>query len=268
MGQIRWEAVALASVGAVCAHAAVNALNEFSDFHTGVDMRTERTPFSGGSGTLQRLPELAGYALGIGLALALITALIGGYFWLRTGPAILPVGVTGLAAVLLYTPWLNKNPLLCLVAPGLGFGTCMVMGTDVVLGGGYSWAAFGASLVPFFLVNNLLLLNQFPDVAADRAGGRRHFVIAHGLRAGAVVYAVFHAGAFLSLAASVGLGWLPPLALLGLVTLPIAARAAQSAFQYEAVSSNSKLVPALAMNVAVTLLTPTLVAAGLFLTRR
>jgi len=71
---------------------------------------------------------------------------------------------------------------------------------------------------PFFLVNNLLLLNQFPDVAADRAGGRQHFVIAHGLRAGAAVYAVFHAGAFLSLAASVALGWLPPLALLGLAT--------------------------------------------------
>lgn len=268
MGEIPWEAVALALVGGVCAHAAVNALNEVSDFHTGVDARTQRTPFSGGSGTLQRRPELAGYALALGLALALVTALIGGYLALRIGPAILPLGVTGLAVVLLYTPWLNKRPLLCLVAPGLGFGPCMVMGTDVVLGGGYSWAAFVASLVPFFLVNNLLLLNQFPDVAADRAGGRRHFVIAHGLRAGAMVYAVFHAGAFLSLAASVALGWLPPLALLGLAVLPLAALASRDAFLYGAGSPNSMLGSALAMNVAVTLLTPALVAGGLFLTRR
>ena len=267
-GQLSGAAVSLALVGAVCAHAAVNALNEVSDFHTGVDVRTQRTPFSGGSGTLQRRPELAGYARTIGLALALVTALIGGYFALRIGPAILPLGATGLAAVLLYTPWLNKRPLLCLVAPGLGFGTCMVMGTDVVLAGGYSWAAFVASLVPFFLVNNLLLLNQFPDVAADRAGGRRHFVIAHGLRAGATVYAVFHAGAFLALAASVALGSLPPLALLGLATLPIAALASRGAFLYEAGSPNSKFVPTLAMNVAVTLLTPSLIAAGLFLAHR
>lgn len=267
-GQISLEAVSLALVGAVCAHAAVNALNEYSDFHTGVDMRTQRTPFSGGSGTLQRRPELAGYALRIGLGLALVTALIGGYFVLRIGPAILPIGVTGLAAVLLYTPWLNKSPLLCLVAPGLGFGTCIVMGTDFVLAGGYSWTAFVASLVPFFLVNNLLLLNQFPDVAADRAGGRGHLVVIHGLRAGAAVYAAFHAGAFLSLAASVALGWLPPLTLLGLGMLPIAALASRSACLYEAAPSKSKLVPALAMNVAVTLLTPSLVAAGLFLTRR
>ena len=264
-GRIDWGTALLALVGAVCAHASVNALNEYSDFRTGVDSRTRRTPFSGGSGTLQRRPELAGYALGIGLALALITAVIGGHLALRVGQAILPLGIGGLAAVLLYTPWFNRNPVLCLVAPGLGFGICMVMGTDVVLSGGYSWAGFFASLIPFFLVNNLLLLNQFPDVEADRAGGRRHLVITQGLCAGSVVYAVFHAGAFLSLVVGVALGCLPSLVLIGLATLPLAALAARGAFAYQAGSST--LVPALAMNVATTLLTPSLVAVGLFLAR-
>jgi len=198
MGRLDWGTALLVLVGAVCAHASVNALNEYSDFRTGVDARTRRTPFSGGSGTLQRRPALAGYALGVGLVLAAITAVIGGYLALQVGPILFPLGVGGLAVVLLYTPWLNRNPALCLVAPGLGFGTCMVMGTDVVLGDGYSWTGFFASLVPFFLVSNLLLLNQFPDVEADRAGGRRHLVIAYGLRVGAVVYTLFHAGAFLS----------------------------------------------------------------------
>jgi 1,4-dihydroxy-2-naphthoate octaprenyltransferase len=262
-GRLDWGTALLALVGAVCAHASVNALNEYSDFRTGVDSRTRRTPFSGGSGTLQRRPELAGYALGVGLALALTTAVIGGHLALRVGPAILPLGIGGLAAVLFYTPWLNRDPALCLAAPGLGFGTCMVMGTDVVLGGGYSWAGFFASLVPFFLVNNLLLLNQFPDVEADRAGGRRHLVITHGLRAGAVVYAAFHAGAFFSLVAGVALGCLPPLALIGLANLPLAALASRGAFAYAAGSPT--LVPWLAMNVATTLLSPSLVAAGLFL---
>jgi 1,4-dihydroxy-2-naphthoate octaprenyltransferase len=264
-GSIDWGDALLALVGAVCAHAAVNALNEYSDFRTGVDARTHRTPFSGGSGTLQRRPELAGYTLGVGLSLALVTAVIGGYFTMRVGPAILPLGVGGLATVLLYTPWLNKSLVLCLVAPGLGFGTCMVMGTDVVLGGGYSWAGFFASLVPFFLVNNLLLLNQFPDVAADRAGGRRHLVITHGLRAGAAVYATFHIGAFLSIVAAVALGALPSLALIGLATLPLAVLASRGAFRYE--DASSELLPALAMNVVTTLVTPSLLAAGLFLAR-
>jgi 1,4-dihydroxy-2-naphthoate octaprenyltransferase len=243
----------------------VNALNEYSDSRTGIDARTRRTPFSGGSGTLQRRPGLAGYALGVGLALSAITALIGLHFTLRLGPALLPLGLVGLATVLLYTPWLNRSPVLCLVAPGLGFGPCMVMGTDVVLGGGYSWAGLFASLVPFFLVSNLLLLNQFPDVAADRAGGRRHLVISRGLRVGAAVYALFHAGAFLSIAGGVLVGALPPLTLLGLAPLPLAVMASRGAFRYR--DASPKLLPSLAMNVVVTLTTPSLVAAGFFLSR-
>jgi len=42
----------LALVGLVALHAAVNAFNEASDMQTGIDVRTVRTPFSGGSGTL------------------------------------------------------------------------------------------------------------------------------------------------------------------------------------------------------------------------
>lgn len=262
-GRLDWRTVVLVLVGAVSAHASVNALNEYSDFRTGVDSRTRRTPFSGGSGTLQRRPELAAYALGIGLVLAAVTAAIGVHFALRVGPALLPLGIVGLAAVLFYTPWLNRHPILCLLAPGLGFGTCMVMGADVVLGGGYSWAGFFVSLVPFFQVNNLLLLNQFPDVEADRAGGRRHLVITRGLRAGAVVYAAFHVGAFLSLVVGVALGCLPALGLIGLATIPLAVLASRSAFSYK--SGSRTLIPALAMNVAATLLTPSLVAAGLLL---
>ena len=265
-GRIDWGAALLALVGGVCAHASVNSLNEYSDFRTGVDSRTSRTPFSGGSGTLQRRPELAGYALGAGLVLALVTAVIGGYFALRVGPGILPLGIGGLVAVLFYTPWLNRNPALCLVAPGLGFGTCMVMGTDFVLGGGYSWAGFFASAVPFFLVSNLLLLNQFPDAGADRAAGRRHLIIVYGFRVAAAVYSMFNAAAFLSLAAGVALQVLPSTVLIGLATLPLAALASRGAFVHG--EDVSKLVPSLAMNVASTLLTPLLVAAGMFFARR
>jgi 1,4-dihydroxy-2-naphthoate octaprenyltransferase len=262
-GAVDWRSALLALLGGVAAHAAVNALNEYSDFRTGVDARTHRTPFSGGSGTLQRRPELAGYALGVGLALAAVTAGIGGYFVWRVGPAILPIGMVGLAAILLYTPWLNRHPALCLAAPGLGFGSCMVLGTEVVLTGGASWTGFWVSLVPFFQVSNLLLLNQFPDIEADRAGGRRHLVIVHGLRAGAVVYALFSAGAFLALTAGALLGALPLAALLGLATIPLAGFSSRHAFTDEPCSST--FVRALAMNVAVTLATPSLVAVGLFL---
>ncbi len=264
-GSINWVDALLALVGAVCAHSSVNSLNEYSDFHTGVDFHTIRTPFSGGSGTLQRHPDMTGYALGIGLACAAITSAIGLYFAVVCGWKILPVGILGLVTVLLYTPWLTRRPLLCLVAPGLGFGTCMVMGTDVVLGGDYSMAALAASMVPFFLVSNLLLLNQFPDVDADRTGRRKNILIDRGIRTGAVVYTTFLAGTYVSVALAVFLRILPPLALLALLTVPLAGRAATGALRdgYDA----EKLKPALGINVVLNLLTPLLLACGLFLSR-
>ena len=81
-----------------------------------------------------------------------------------------------------------------------------------------------------------------------------------------MVYTVFHVGAFLSLATGIALGCLPPLVLIGLAALPLAALASRGAFAYEAGSPN--IIPALAMNVATTLVTPSLVAVGLFLARR
>ena len=264
-GNVDWKDALLALAGAVLAHASVNSLNEYSDFATGVDAHTRRTPFSGGSGTLQRRPRLAGFALGIGLSGAALTALIGLYFILTRGYAILPLGLLGLAIVLLYTPWLTRSPALCLVAPGLGFGTAMVMGTDLVLGGTWSRAGFAASLVPFFLVSNLLLLNQFPDLAADRAAGRRNIVTEHGLRSGAWVYTLFQAGAYLSIALATLLRILPPLSLLVLITVPLAVRTSLGAFRDA--RSAARLLPALGLNVVINLATPLLLAAGLVLSR-
>jgi len=50
-GAFGWRPTLLALVGLLLLHTAVNALNEASDMTTGIDLRTTRTPFSGGSGT-------------------------------------------------------------------------------------------------------------------------------------------------------------------------------------------------------------------------
>ena len=56
-GELQWVDVLVALLGGVCAHAAVDLLNDWSDGRSGLDEHTERTPFSGGSGALQRYPE-------------------------------------------------------------------------------------------------------------------------------------------------------------------------------------------------------------------
>jgi 1,4-dihydroxy-2-naphthoate octaprenyltransferase len=139
----------------------------------------------------------------------------------------------------------------------------MVMGTDFCLTGHYSWPAFFASLVPFFLVSNLLLLNQFPDMEADRTVGRRHLLIVAGPRTSSLVYAAMLLGVYLSIVAGWILGMLPAWALLGLLTLPLSVRAARGAYQYG--GQIERLVPYLGQNVLITLLTPLLTAIGIFI---
>jgi 1,4-dihydroxy-2-naphthoate octaprenyltransferase len=252
----------LALVGAVCAHISVNAFNEYFDYRSGLDSRTLRTPFSGGSGTLVKKPGLARQALATALITCAVTGLIGIYFLYIWGLALLPLGILGLLTVVAYTPWLARYPLLCLIAPGLGFGTFMVMGTDFVLSGAYSWTAFIASLVPFFLVSDLLLLNQFPDVDPDRSVGRRHYPIVIGRRASSYIYAAFLVGAYLSIVLGVYLGYLPTTSLIGLLTIAMAVPAAVGAYRHA--QDVGKLIPYMGLNVIINILTPLLVAIGLF----
>lgn len=262
-GHIDFIAFILALLGALAAHISVNALNEYHDFKTGLDAITQRTPFSGGSGTLQAQPHMAPYALGLGIGTALLTLLIGVYFLFRWGWGIVPLGILGLLVVVAYTPWLTHSPIACLIAPGLGFGFLMVMGSDYVMTGQYHLTAFWAALVPFFLVNNLLLLNQFPDVEADRQVGRRHFPMVIGRPRSAQIYGVQLALAYLAIVIGVIVGILPWPALLGLLTLAIAWPT------YRGVRAHADdieaLIPYLAKNVLITLATPLLMAGGLII---
>lgn len=253
----------LALIGAVCAHISVNALNEYFDFRSGLDFKTERTPFSGGSGTLPEKPDMARSALKTGLITFAITGMIGLYFVYIRGLLLLPLGILGLIIIFTYTIWITRYPILCLIAPGLGFGTFMVMGTDFVLTGQYSWTAFIASLVPFFLVSNLLLLNQFPDAEADQSIGRKHFPILVGRQTSSLIYGLFLLLAYLSIIFGVHLGYLPKISLIGLATIVIAVPAFVGASRHA--EDIKKLTPYMGLNVIINIATPVLVATGLFI---
>jgi len=187
---ISGQTLTLALVGGLLAHISVNTLNEYLDFASGLDLNTRRTPFSGGSGALPEHPEQSRAVLWVGVISLLLVIAIGLYFLWRHGLALLPLGVAGLLLVVLYTRWINRLPWLCLIAPGLGFGVLMVVGTQFVLTGDYRITSLLVGLIPFLLVNNLLLLNQYPDVQADKSIGRNHFPIAYGVAASNVAYGV------------------------------------------------------------------------------
>ncbi|MDD4588575.1 MAG: prenyltransferase [Heliobacteriaceae bacterium] len=261
-GTLNFGYLLLALLGALAAHVAVNVLNDYFDYTSGLDRRTIPTPFSGGSGLLPAKQMSPSTALAFGLAALGVTIAIGVFFLFIQGWELLLVAVPGILLVAFYTQNITRLPLLCLLAPGLGFGPCMVLGTYFVLQGSYDPTALAASLIPGFLVSNLLLLNQFPDVEADRTAGRRHLPILLGTERSALLYAWLALGAFCWIGLSVYLGLLPSFTLIALLPLPLALHTIRG------VRKNHRdipaLVPFMVRNVVFTLTTPLLVAVGLF----
>lgn len=251
-----WYLPVLALLGAILAHIGVNTLNEYSDFKSGLDFKTSKTPFSGGSGALPRNPDKAAAVLIAGVVAVTGCLFIGGFFAWKYGWGIIPIGLTGLALIVAYTNWITKSPLLCLISPGLGFGILMVVGTHFAMTGEYSTLSWLVGTVPFFLTNNLLLLNQYPDIQADREIGRYHLPIAWGTGVATAVYAVFVISTIAVILGCVFIGLLPVLSLAALLPMPLALFSISGAIKHGgAIGDHPHYLGA---NVVVAVLTPAL----------
>jgi 1,4-dihydroxy-2-naphthoate octaprenyltransferase len=222
-GAFGWAPTLLALVGLVLLHAAVNALNEASDMASGIDLRTTRTPFSGGSGTLPAGRLTIGATRAFAYACAVAGGLVGGWFALRLGPLFALLIGAGALSVLFYTDVFARIGVGEVMA-GLGLGALPVWGAAWVQGQPPGPAALWAGVPAFFMTFNLLLLNEFPDEEADRAGGRRNIVLLLGRKGAALVYAAAALLVPLSVVAAVVLRALPPFALAAVLPSLLLAR--------------------------------------------
>lgn len=263
-GSLDTKTSVLVVIAALAAHIAVNALNEYEDFRSGLDFVTRRTPFSGGSGTLVADTTFAPFALYIALVALLITFSIGLYFFWLLGSVLVVPGLLGLAIIIGYTRWINRLPLVCLFAPGIGFGLLMVNLAVLALTGQILPQALWVSLPVTLLVSNLLLVNQLPDIDADRRVGRRHIAIVWGPGPAGIASAVLLGLSYLSVVAGWLMGALPSGALLGMLSLPLALFVAFRVMAFDPLHPE-KLVPGMAANVVVTLTTPLLLGIGVML---
>ena len=179
-------------IAALCAHISVNSHNEYCDHKSKLDFATTKTPFSGGSGALQQDQKSERYVLISAFLFLGIASAIGFYFVLHSPmPMFLSaLGLFSIGVVLLYTPLLNRFPLLCLLSPGFGFGVAITVGSYVVLAGQLTINIVWAGILMAVVANNLLLVNQVPDAKADKAHGRKHWVIRYGVRNSAFVYTI------------------------------------------------------------------------------
>lgn len=251
----------LAFFGLLLCHISVNVLNDYLDYRSGIDLKTKRTPFSGGSGILPASKMKPRQVFWLGMGSFLLAVPIGVYFVIVTGWALLPLLLAAALCILLYTPFLTRMgwPEW---APGVGMGALPVLGTYFIQTTAYTFPAVIAAIPSGILVHNLLLLNEFPDIAADRGAGRKTLPIAIGKNGAWLVYSILTIVVYLWIIGWVIAGEMPLFSLIALLTLPFAIKAIRGGRKHD---DMSQLVPAMANNTMVVLLTQLLLGIGYIL---
>jgi 1,4-dihydroxy-2-naphthoate octaprenyltransferase len=249
----------LAMFGSILVHMTVNVINDYHDYVDGIDLNTQRTPFSGGSGVLPLNLLKPRQAFWFATTCLLIAMIIGFYFVMIKGWLLFPLLLVAGFSAYFYNVYLSKW-FMGEIFAGLGFGPLLVLGSYYIQTGRYSWETLVASLAPGILTSNLLFLNEFPDQEADRKGGRRHFVISLGKKYASYLFVALLIASYLCILIGVLTKMMPAVTLIGLGTIFFGWKAAKGALKYY--DDTNQLVPALGANVITILGTQALLAIG------
>ncbi len=187
-------------------HLMTHYANDYFDRHT--DVRAQFTEFSGGSGVLVDGALVPGVALAAALFCAGTGALIALGFAVTSGPAVALIGVTiGCLA------WSYSAPPFRLAARGWGeLDAVLVVGILVplcgyaVFTGSLGSLAVTATVAPACAMFALMIAVEWPDRAADAAGGKRNLVVRFGSRTGARLGAIGAAAVVPALLLSLAFG--------------------------------------------------------------
>jgi len=268
-GQFHWGLFLLTLIGGLFMHAGANMINDYMDHLRGTDAANVEfvSPFTGGSRMIQNGLLTARSVLIASVLSLTMGSLIGIYLASQRSWLILLIGAIGIFSAVFYvTPGFSLSAIAVgEVFIGLNFGTLMTLGAYTVQTTHLSWEPVIASLPVALLIAAVLYINEFQDAAADGSVGRRHLVVRLGKQRAAWGYAAIMAATYLCILSAVLARSVTPWELLGLLTIPLAWKAVQTALVHY--DDSQRLVPANAGTIQVHMLTGLLLIIGYIIER-
>jgi 1,4-dihydroxy-2-naphthoate octaprenyltransferase len=260
----------LTLIGIIAAMAGCYTFNEYYDYRSGVDVviKPEHvTPFNAGSRVLPSGLLRPRDILLAGSIAWVVMVLIGLYLAMLRGALILVLMILGTIAALGYTTppmkWAYRGLGELLI--GISYGPIITLGSYAVQMGGLGLQPLIASIMPGFLITNVIWINEFPDYEADKACGKKNMVVRLGRERASRIYVALFALAYISVVASVAAGAMPLYCMLSLITIPLAVRASLIALKKH--SSPRELVPAMRDTVVIFVASTILLSTGYVLAR-
>ena len=181
-------------LGVTINHISLNMTDDYFDYKHSVDQAKERekNPYSGGSGTLTTnliQPKSMYRVLMLGY---FITILLGLYLTATRGWWIFIIGAFGMGCAYFYTA-----PPIRYGYHGFGelsqlinFSLTIGLGAYYVQARHFSVEAAFALLPLGFMMFSMITINEIPDEADDRAGGKRNLVVIFGKKIAVWLYGI------------------------------------------------------------------------------
>ena len=165
----------LTYIGIFCLHSSVDLLNDYWDFKRGIDLKTRKTKFSGGTGVLPEglLKPRHVYLAGIGFLI--LGLMIGGIFVYFKGFIIAIILLFAALSIVLYSSKLVNWGLGELFVAAKG--ALIVVGTSYVQNSSITLESVVLGIIIGLLSSLVLFVNSIPDIVPDRQMGRKTLAI-------------------------------------------------------------------------------------------
>jgi 1,4-dihydroxy-2-naphthoate octaprenyltransferase len=213
---IHWGYGVLALLGAVVFQASGNLIGDFFDYKYNVD----RKESFGSSRMLVDGVFTPKAILSFGLVLLGLGILLGLFLWSVTGIHLLWIGIVGALGTFFY--YKLKYMALGDVLIFIIYGPLIALGTVFVMTNQLNWQVVVLSIPIAFLVVNILHANNMRDMRDDKLANIKTQALLLGEKGSRIQYTFLAIGAYVAVAVFVLLNMVSPLALLVIVTLPIA----------------------------------------------
>lgn len=216
----------LVMAGLILNHMALNMTDDYYDFRHLVDVLASdgRNPYTGGSGLLSSGRIQPEKMKQVFVAFYIVAIGIGIFLGVMRGPFILFLLAIGFFCAYFYTAppirfgyrGLGEVAQLLCFGPGIGLGAYYVQTQRV------SWEAFWGTLPFGIMLFSMITINEIPDYAEDRKGGKLNLVARFGRKTGVWLFILSLLSAYGVIVVGVAFGKIPFLGLFSLLTLPIA----------------------------------------------
>jgi len=213
---IHWGYGVAALLGAVLFQASGNLIGDYFDYMYKVD----RKESLGSSRMLVDGVFTPKTIFWFGLIVLCMGILLGLFLWSQTGNDLLWIGIVGALGTFFYykLKYMALGDVLIFVI----YGPLIALGTAFVMTNQLYWEVVVLSIPIAFLVVNILHANNTRDMRDDKLANIKTQALLLGEKGSRIQYTFLAIGAYVAVAIFVLLNMISPLALLVIVTLPLA----------------------------------------------